>query len=147
MPHKIISGRILQVPVARDSSIALLFVVKSGRNKEPGLDFATALLTGLNMFGGLIPGLIPALGVRQKKGGVQMVLQQQENSVASVVSHDMRACSRKFALMDGILGYKIKPTWTLQAGYRYLDVNYRSGGSIIDTATSGALLGVTIDLK
>ena len=47
----------------------------------------------------------------------------------------------------GTLGYKIKPTWTLQAGYRYLYVDYRSGGSIVNTVTSGALLGVTLDLK
>jgi len=47
----------------------------------------------------------------------------------------------------GILGYRIKPKWTLQAGYRYLDVNYRSGGSILDTATAGALFGVSIAVK
>jgi hypothetical protein len=47
----------------------------------------------------------------------------------------------------GTLAYKIKPKWTLQAGYRYLYVDYRSGGSIVNTVTSGALLGVTIDLK
>jgi hypothetical protein len=47
----------------------------------------------------------------------------------------------------GILGYRIKPKWTLQAGYRYLDVNYRSGSSILDTATAGALFGVSIALK
>jgi len=47
----------------------------------------------------------------------------------------------------GILGYRIKPAVVLQAGYRYLDVNYRSGGTIIDTATSGALIGATFTLK
>jgi hypothetical protein len=49
--------------------------------------------------------------------------------------------------MVGLLGYRIKPKWTLQAGYRYLDVNYRSGGSVVDTATSGVVFGVTIALK
>jgi hypothetical protein len=47
----------------------------------------------------------------------------------------------------GLLGYRIKPTWTLQAGYRYLDVNYRNGGTLIDLATSGAVFGVSITLK
>jgi opacity protein-like surface antigen len=47
----------------------------------------------------------------------------------------------------GILGYRIKPKWMLQAGYRYLDVNYRSGFSILDTDTAGALFGVSIALK
>jgi hypothetical protein len=46
----------------------------------------------------------------------------------------------------GLLGYKIKPRWTLQAGYRYLDVNYRSR-TVFDVATSGVLFGVSITLK
>jgi hypothetical protein len=46
----------------------------------------------------------------------------------------------------GLLGYKIKPKWMLQAGYRYLDVNYRSN-TVYDAATSGIVLGVSINLK
>ena len=46
----------------------------------------------------------------------------------------------------GLLGYRIKPLWTLQAGYRYLYVNYRSS-IIFDAATSGAMFGVSINLK
>ena len=47
----------------------------------------------------------------------------------------------------GILGYSIKPSLTLQAGYRYLYVNYRSGGTIIQPTTSGVLFGATFNLK
>jgi hypothetical protein len=47
----------------------------------------------------------------------------------------------------GILGYRIKPNVTLQAGYRYLYVNYRSGGTIIQPTTSGVLFGATFNLK
>jgi hypothetical protein len=47
----------------------------------------------------------------------------------------------------GLLGYRIKPAWTLQAGYRYLYVNYRSGGVIFDAATSGVMFGVSVNLK
>lgn len=47
----------------------------------------------------------------------------------------------------GLLGYKIKPKWTLQAGYRYLSVDYRSGGFLFNVVTSGAIAGVTINLK
>ena len=47
----------------------------------------------------------------------------------------------------GLLGYRIKPKWTLLAGYRYLFVDYRSGGSIVNLYTSGAVLGVAINLK
>jgi hypothetical protein len=48
----------------------------------------------------------------------------------------------------GILGYKIKPAWTLQAGYRYLDVNFRGGqGAVFDAAMSGIQFGVTINFQ
>jgi hypothetical protein len=47
----------------------------------------------------------------------------------------------------GALGYRIKPAVVLQVGYRYLDVDYRSGGSIIDMATSGVIIGATFTLK
>jgi len=48
--------------------------------------------------------------------------------------------------VGALLGYKIKPKWTLEAGYRYLDVNYRSN-AIFDAAISGIVLGVSINLK
>ena len=46
-----------------------------------------------------------------------------------------------------MLGYQINKMFTLQAGYRYLDVNYRSGGFKYDVAMSGLLLGTTIHFK
>lgn len=47
----------------------------------------------------------------------------------------------------GALGYKIKPTWTLQAGYRYMGVDYRSGGFLFDVIMPGVFFGLTINLK
>jgi hypothetical protein len=48
----------------------------------------------------------------------------------------------------GLLGYKISKKCLLQAGWRYLDVNYRSSRSFVyNTATSGLLLGLSITLK
>jgi hypothetical protein len=47
----------------------------------------------------------------------------------------------------GLLGYKIKPRLILQAGYRYLDVDYRNGGTRIDLVTSGVAFGATMNLK
>jgi hypothetical protein len=50
----------------------------------------------------------------------------------------------------GVLGYKIKENVTLQAGYRYLDVNYHAGGArsfLFDAALSGVAFGFTINLK
>lgn len=49
--------------------------------------------------------------------------------------------------VGGILGYRIKPNLTMQAGYRYLFVNHRSGGATIQMVTSGVLMGVTLNLK
>jgi hypothetical protein len=51
--------------------------------------------------------------------------------------------------VGGLLGYKLKKA-TLQAGYRYLAVNYRGGGvrqPVFDAHLSGLVLGFTFDLK
>jgi hypothetical protein len=50
----------------------------------------------------------------------------------------------------GLLGYKVKPHMTLQAGYRYLFVDYAAGGihgGVLNATTSGIILGATINLK
>jgi hypothetical protein len=48
----------------------------------------------------------------------------------------------------GLLGYKIRPSWMLQAGYRYLDVNFRGGeGSVFDVVMSGLVFGVSINFQ
>ena len=48
----------------------------------------------------------------------------------------------------GVLGYKLGKKLIMQAGRRYLDVNYRGSHSFIcDAATSGLILGLTINLK
>jgi len=47
----------------------------------------------------------------------------------------------------GLLGYKIKPNWTLQAGYRYLRVDYRSGLFVLNIHDPGVIFGVTWALK
>jgi len=50
----------------------------------------------------------------------------------------------------GLLGYKVKPHVKLEAGYRYLDVNYAANGvhgGILDVAMSGIIFGATFNLK
>ncbi|HWY57906.1 MAG TPA: hypothetical protein VNZ03_25815 [Terriglobales bacterium] len=50
----------------------------------------------------------------------------------------------------GLLGYKLKPKMTLQAGYRYLYFDYEKGGranAIVKTAMSGVVFGATLNLK
>lgn len=46
------------------------------------------------------------------------------------------------------LGFKVSPKWTLQAGYRYLFIDYRPGPqAVMNTVTSGAVFGATWTLK
>jgi hypothetical protein len=50
----------------------------------------------------------------------------------------------------GFLGYRVKENVTLQAGYRYLDVDYHAGAVrnfLFDVTLSGIAVGVTINLK
>ena len=49
--------------------------------------------------------------------------------------------------IGGFLGYRIKPALALQAGYRYLSVNYTNRNRLLDLIISGPLIGVTIALK
>jgi hypothetical protein len=48
----------------------------------------------------------------------------------------------------GLLGYKIKPALTLQAGYRYLNLDYSGRrGVVFNLTTAGVLFGATLTLK
>jgi hypothetical protein len=49
--------------------------------------------------------------------------------------------------MVAMLGYRIKPKCTLQFGWRYLSVDYRSNTMIFDTVMPGLVFGATFDLK
>lgn len=52
--------------------------------------------------------------------------------------------------VGGLLGYKLSEKAILQAGWRYLDVNYRNSPPqlfVYDAHQSGALLGVTFNFK
>jgi hypothetical protein len=48
----------------------------------------------------------------------------------------------------GVVGYNLSSRWTLQAGWRYLFVDYRPGSnSILNTTTAGVLIGATYHLR
>jgi hypothetical protein len=50
--------------------------------------------------------------------------------------------------LGAFLGYKVKRNIDLQAGWRYLAVNYRPQSTFVyDTVTSGILIGAIINLK
>jgi YfaZ precursor len=46
----------------------------------------------------------------------------------------------------GLLGYKIKQNWTLQAGYRYINFDYRANRArtfVVNTTVAGVVAGLT----
>jgi hypothetical protein len=47
----------------------------------------------------------------------------------------------------GLLTFALHPKWMLNVGYRYLFVDYRTGGSLYNMVTSGAVLGLTYRFK
>jgi hypothetical protein len=47
----------------------------------------------------------------------------------------------------GALGYRIKPRWTLQVGYRYTGVDYSSQGFLFNVIEPGIFFGATINLR
>jgi hypothetical protein len=49
--------------------------------------------------------------------------------------------------VGAFLGYRIKPALALQAGYRYLSLDYTNGDRLLNLNISGPLFGVTINLK
>jgi hypothetical protein len=46
----------------------------------------------------------------------------------------------------GLLKFKVSRKWTVGAGYRYLFVDYRTGRSLYNLVTPGAVLGVTYSI-
>ena len=48
----------------------------------------------------------------------------------------------------GVLGYRVKAAWTLQAGYRYLYIDKQgSRGVVFNSTTAGVVFGITLNLK
>jgi hypothetical protein len=48
----------------------------------------------------------------------------------------------------GLLGFRVSKKWVLQAGYRYLDVNYRPQSTFVyNVAQSGIIVGATWSVK
>ena len=83
-------------------------------------------------------------------GGARFIMPLSPRAVFTVIGDAGGGGANVDYQVVGVLGYKIKPTVILQAGWRYLDVNYRATGPfrlIYDAAQSGPLLGVTFNVK
>ena len=83
-------------------------------------------------------------------GGARFIMPLSPKAVFTVMGDAGGGGANVDYQVVGVLGYKIKPSVILQAGWRYLDVNYRPSGTfrfVYDAAQSGPLLGVTFNLK
>jgi hypothetical protein len=60
----------------------------------------------------------------------------------------LNAMAKQDYQFAALLGFKIRPKWTLAAGYRYLFVDYRLGAlPTYNMVTSGALLGISYHFR
>jgi len=78
------------------------------------------------------------------------ILGNLSNKIDVVISGDVGGWGTGSQLeyqVAALLGYRIKPALALQAGYRYLSVDYTNANRLANINISGPLFGVTITLK
>jgi hypothetical protein len=82
-------------------------------------------------------------------GRVQLPVKTGEKAVVNLLGDvgGWGASAKLDYQFAALLGYKMCPKWTLQAGYRYLFIDYRKNNGVYNTVTSGPLLGVTYTFK
>jgi hypothetical protein len=82
-------------------------------------------------------------------GRVQLPVGQGEKAVVNLFGDvgGWGASAKQDYQFGALLGYKLCPKWTLQAGYRYLFIDYRRNGGVFNTVTSGALFGATYTFR
>ena len=99
------------------------------------------------------PAILPTVSAAQDwvdplvGGRIQLTLCSKVSAVIAGDTGGWGTGSQLEYQVAGLLSYRFKPRWTLWAGYRYLDVNYRSTGSVLDIAMPGALVGVSWEVK
>jgi len=60
----------------------------------------------------------------------------------------LNAMAKQDYQFAALLGYNIRPKWTLGAGYRYLFIDYRPGPlTTYNMVTSGALMGLSYHFR
>jgi hypothetical protein len=111
-------------------------------NFSENLSFSPSIL-GLN-YSPSQSWLDPLVG-----GRMQMALSPKLMFTGSGDTGGWGAGAQQEYQIAGVLGYKIKPNMALQAGYRYLYVNYMTPGNVgavVKTALSGVIFGVAYEL-
>jgi hypothetical protein len=82
-------------------------------------------------------------------GRVQLPVASGEKAVVNLIGDvgGWGASAKLDYQFAAVLGYKLCPKWTLQAGYRYLFVDYRHNNGVYNIVTSGPVVGVTYTFK
>jgi hypothetical protein len=81
-------------------------------------------------------------------GGARIHIPLSQKAMVTIVGDAGGGGANSDYQIAGLLGYRIGKKYVLQAGWRYLDTNYRGSQSFVyDAATSGILFGLSIKLK
>jgi hypothetical protein len=102
------------------------------------LDLESSVLTKTNFYGSA--DWVDAVG------GARIQVMLSPKLVLTIAGDAGGGGANSDYQIAGLIGWKLKKI-ILQAGYRYLTVNYRHGSTICDLTISGLILGATIPLK
>jgi hypothetical protein len=80
-------------------------------------------------------------------GRVELPVGRKASVIASGDVGGWNATAKLDFQFAGLLNLKVSPKWALNAGYRYLFVDWRSGNGIYNMVTPGAILGLTYTFK
>jgi hypothetical protein len=97
---------------------------------------------------GILPGTYQSANWVDYTGGARIQAALSPKMLVTILGDAGAGGANLDYQVAGLLGYRLKPNLTMQAGWRYLDVNYQPKSTFkYDVITSGLLLGVTFNLK
>ncbi len=99
---------------------------------------------------GLVPRISPSANWVDGNGGMRFEFPLSPKAAVTVTGDVGAGGANLDYQIAGVLGYRVSRKVVLQAGWRYLYVDYRSGAPklfVYDTHESGALLGATFTVK
>lgn len=102
----------------------------------------------INFTPSLVGGVSTSQNWADALGGARIQIPLSQKALITIVGDAGGGGANSDYEVAGLLGYRLGKKCILQGGWRYLDANYRGNNNFIyDIATSGVLIGVTINLK
>jgi hypothetical protein len=103
---------------------------------------------GLEFSPNLIGGVDASQNWADAVGGARFQIPLSEKALVTIAGDAGGGGARVDYQVAALLGYRIGKKCILQAGWRYMDVDFRGANAFIyDVATSGVVGGVTINFK